>query len=96
MHPQLSASSRQVSPGEPGDPGQRPAGQRSRLLAGLTGVRFGPLAVVVSAIAHVGLMAGLATIDPPPPPPRVPPSTVAMLDRPAPPPIDVADRKSVV
>jgi len=48
--------------------------------------------VVASAVAHVGLMAVLASIDspPPPPPPRVLPTTVTVLDRPPPAPIDVA------
>ncbi len=55
-------------------------------------MRFGTLAVVASAVAHVGLMAVLASIDspPPPPPPRVLPTTVTVLDRPPPAPIDVA------
>ncbi|MBK7071433.1 MAG: hypothetical protein IPH44_03930 [Myxococcales bacterium] len=48
--------------------------------------------MVASAVAHVGLMAVLASIDspPPPPPPRVLPTTVTVLDRPPPAPIDVA------
>ncbi len=55
-------------------------------------MRFGTLAVVASAVAHVGLMAVLASIDspPPPPPPRVLPTTVTVLDRPPPAPIDIA------
>lgn len=54
-------------------------------------MRFGTLAVVVSAVAHVGLMGALATIDAPPPPPRRPPPSVTVLDRPAAAaPIDIA------
>lgn len=92
MHPQLSATRSRVSPGSPSDPSGDAPGQRSRPVAGPTGVRFGTLAVVASAVAHVGLMAVLASIDspPPPPPPRVLPTTVTVLDRPPPAPIDVA------
>ena len=62
MHPQLSATRSRVSPGSPSDPSGDAPGQRSRPVAGPTGVRFGTLAVVASAVAHVGLMAVLASI----------------------------------
>lgn len=91
MHPQLSATRSQVSPATPGDPRGDDRGQRSRPVAGPTRVRFGTLAVVVSAVAHVGLMGVLATIDTPPPRPRRPPPSVTVLDRPAAAaPIDIA------
>lgn len=92
MQTQLSATPPEVSPAGSDDP-PGTSGQRSPLFRGPTGVRFGTVAVLGSIVAHVGLMVGLATVEPPgwlfppPPPPRVsiaPPRVITAV------PIDIA------